>query len=149
MNRLTSWLYRLWFGQMPKHNGECNRELLEELRHLWKEIKELKYIMATYAEALAAFITQQNTFNAATSAGIDAAVTSLDGLTGDVKNLNDQIAALQNSSGTVTAQDQTTIDNAQAAGQALQAKLTAFGTAIESLNALTPPVIPPVVAAGK
>ena len=105
--------------------------------------------MATYAEALKAFIAQQSTFNSAVSAGIDAAVVSLEGLTGDVSNLNSQIAALQNSSGAVTTEDQATIDAAQAAGTALQAKLDAFTTSLEALNALTPPVVPPVVAQAK
>jgi chromosome segregation ATPase len=140
-----NWIKRM-VGIMPEHNDQIARETLEELRHVRREIKELKEIMASYSEALTAFITQQNAFNQKISDGIDAASTSLDGVSADVKNLNDQIAALQNSSGQVTSQDQAIIDAAQAAGAALQTKLTAFDAAIEALNALTPPVAPPASA---
>ena len=98
--------------------------------------------MATYSEALKAFIAKQTEFNTSLSAGIDSAATSLEGLTGDVKNLNDQITALQNSTGPVTPEDQILIDAAQAAGQALADKLAAFNAALEALDALTPPVVP-------
>ena len=101
---------------MPSHDDKVPREIyeiLEELRHLRRETKELKHIMATYSEALKSFIAQQTTFNESISAGIDATSTSLEGLSGDLKNLNDQIAALQNSSGQVTPEDQALIDAAR------------------------------------
>lgn len=130
---------------MPKPNHEHDHQIIGAIHDLRHEIRDLKELIMTYAEALKAFITQQTAFNTDISNGIDAAGTSLEGLTADVKNLNDQIAALQNSSGTVTAEDQAILDAAQAAGVALQEKLVAFNAAIEALNQLTPPVVPPGV----
>lgn len=62
----------------------------------------------------------------------DAAISDLQG---DVANLNAQIAALQNSSGTITPDDQALLDGIQTRGQAVSDKLTA-------LDAITPPVVP-------
>lgn len=64
---------------------------------------------------------------------IDAAVT---GLTGDVAELNRQIAALQASSGTLTPEDQALLDGIEARSAGVADKLAA-------LDALTPPVAPP------
>lgn len=90
--------------------------------------KRITKIMATYAEAIAAFAATQNTFNDR----MDAAITDLQG---DVKNLNDQIAALQNSPGQITASDQQLLDAIQGRAQAIVDKL-------DALDALTPPVVP-------
>jgi hypothetical protein len=78
--------------------------------------------------AISDFATAQNAFNDQ----IDTAVT---GLTGDVKNLNDQIAALQASNGAITPADQALLDGIQARAKTVADKLTA-------LDALTPPVVP-------
>lgn len=116
--------------------------LLQEAKHEWHEsrksgshyatkhdLEKLKVeIMATVTEALAAFDAQMTTFNDAEDAAIEA-------LQGDVKNLNDQIAALQNSPGQITSSDQAILDKVQARGQAIATKLAA-------LDALTPPVVP-------
>lgn len=64
---------------------------------------------------------------------IDAAV---DGLVGDVKNLNDQIAVLQASAGTITPADQALLDGIETKAKAVSEKLAA-------LDAQTPPVPPP------
>lgn len=77
--------------------------------------------ISEFATALAAFQDQ-----------IDAAVT---GLTADVKNLSDQIAALQASQGQITPEDQALLDRIQARTQAVADKLAA-------LDALTPPPAP-------
>ena len=53
--------------------------------------------------AISDFATKQNAHNDA----IDAAVS---GLTGDVKNLQDQIAKLQASQGQITPEDQALLD---------------------------------------
>lgn len=63
----------------------------------------------------------------------DAAVTALQS---DVKNLEDQIAALQNSSGAITPEDQALLDGIEARASAVSDKL-------DALDALTPPVAPP------
>lgn len=64
---------------------------------------------------------------------IDASVT---GLQGDVKNLTDQIAALQNSPGTITPEDQALLDGIQTRASSIADKLNA-------LDAITPPPAPP------
>lgn len=62
----------------------------------------------------------------------DVAITDLQG---DVKNLQDQIAALQASQGTITPEDQALLDGIQARASAVSDKL-------DALDALTPPVTP-------
>lgn len=61
--------------------------------------------------------------------------TAVDGLVGDVQNLNDQIAALVAAQGTPTPEQQAALDALTATGQAMADKLTA-------LDAVTPPVAP-------
>ncbi len=62
----------------------------------------------------------------------DAAVA---GITADVTNLNEQIAKLQSTQGTITPEDQALLDGIQARGEAIATKL-------EALDAITPPVAP-------
>ena len=66
---------------------------------------------------------------------LDRQDTAVSDLQGDVKSLNDQIAALQASQGTITASDQALLDGIQARGSAISDKL-------DALDALTPPVVP-------
>lgn len=77
--------------------------------------------ISDFAAAVTGFFDQQ-----------DAAVTALQG---DVKNLTDQIAALQNSNGAITPEDQALLDGIQARAKSVADKLNA-------LDALTPPVVP-------
>jgi uncharacterized membrane-anchored protein YjiN (DUF445 family) len=94
-----------------------------------KDLAELKAeILMTVTEALAAFDTQMTTFN-------DAQDTAITDLEADVKNLNDQIAALQNSPGQITASDQAILDK-------IQARASTVATKLAALDALTPPVVP-------
>ena len=73
MRRLISWLYRLLSGDMPKKNDESARELLEELRHLRQEIKELKesimIAQATFDASLTGLTTAVSNAAAALAAG--------------------------------------------------------------------------------
>src|ERR1017187_2054431 len=73
MSRFTSWLYRLLFKHMPNHNDEFARELLEELRHLRQEIKELKesimIAQATFNASLTGLTTAVSNAAAALAAG--------------------------------------------------------------------------------
>lgn len=62
--------------------------------------------------------------------------TAVADLQGDVKNLQDQIAALQNSPGTITPEDQALLDGIEGQASGVADKL-------DALNAQTPPV--PVV----
>jgi len=62
----------------------------------------------------------------------DAAIA---GIIGDVQVLNDKIAALQASAGTVTPEDQALLNDIEARGAAISTK-------VEALDALTPPTAP-------
>lgn len=74
------------------------------------------------------FATAQNAFNDR----MDAAVADL---VADVKNLNDQIAALQNSAGQITPEDQALLDG-------LQARASTIADKLDALDQQTPPVVP-------
>lgn len=74
------------------------------------------------------FAAKQNAFN-------DRMDTAITDLQGDVKSLNDQIAALQASGGAITPEDQAALD-------AIQARSEGIATKLEALDALTPPVVP-------
>lgn len=54
----------------------------------------------------------------------------------DVKSLQDQIAALQNSPGTITPEDQALLDEIQTRASTVSDKL-------DALDSLTPPATPP------
>lgn len=87
-----------------------------------KDIERIMSAISDFSAAVTAFFDRQ-----------DAAVTDLQG---DVKNLQDQIAALQASQGQITPADQALLDGIQARAQAVADKL-------DALDALTPPVAPP------
>lgn len=78
--------------------------------------------------AISEFAAKQNAHNDA----IDAAVA---GITDDIKVLNDTIAKLQASAGTITPEDQALLDALEVRGQTVADKLSA-------LDALTPPPPP-------
>lgn len=86
--------------------------------------QQLQLIMS----AISDFAAKQTAHNDA----IDAAVS---GLQDDIKALNDKIAELQTSTGTITPEDQALLDGLEARGAAIADKLAA-------LDALTPPVVP-------
>ncbi len=92
------------------------------------ELLNLKTIGETIMSAISDFAEKQNAHNDQ----IDAAIS---GLTEDVKTLNDLIATLQASQGSITPEDQATLDDLQARSQVIADKLTA-------LDALTPPPAP-------
>ena len=59
----------------------------------------------------------------------------LDAIAAQVKTMNDLIAKLQTSPGTITPEDQATLDQLDAAGAALATKA-------DAMIAVTPPVVP-------
>lgn len=75
------------------------------------------------------FAARQTEFNARQQ-------TAVDGLTADVKVLNDKITELQNSPGEITPEDQVLLDDIEARNLAITEKL-------EALDAQTPPTPPP------
>lgn len=87
-------------------------------------VEKLDSIMSAISE----FATKQAAFNTQ----IDAAVTDI---ATEISNLNTQIAALQNSSGEISPEDQALLDGLETSGQALAAK-------VQALDTLTPPAVP-------
>lgn len=78
--------------------------------------------------AISDFAAKQNAHNAKVSADLDTINTG-------ITNLNALIATLQNSAGTVTPEDQATLDQIEAAGAALETKADALAN-------VTPPTPP-------
>lgn len=105
-----------------------NRELLIKVVeihcHVHQILKQQEQIMSAISDFAAAM--------AAFQARVDTAISDLQG---DVKNLNDQITALQNSTGGITPADQALLDG-------IQAKASAVADQLDALDALTPPVTP-------
>lgn len=61
--------------------------------------------------------------------------SAVQGIVGDVAELNRKIEELQNSPGTITPEDQALLDALEVRGDAISAKL-------EAIDALTPPPVP-------
>lgn len=95
--------------------------IFESIQNLAQQIQQLMSIISDFA-------TKQNTFNDR----IDAAIADLQG---DVKNLTDQIVALQNSGGAITPEDQALLDG-------LQSRASGIADKLDALDALTPPTVP-------
>lgn len=102
---------------------------VSELVHEHQKLTKILHLLESLMSAISDFAAKQNAFN-------DQMDNAVSGLTDDVKNLNDQIAALQASNGSITAEDQKLLDGIQARSQAIADKLTA-------LDNMTPPK-PPV-----
>ena len=93
--------------------------------------------------AIADFAAKQKAFNDRQGAAVDAAVTSITAIQGDLKTLNDKITELQNSPGAITPEDQALLDQLDAQGEAVSTKVEAAAAALSNLDAMTPPA-PPV-----
>ena len=78
--------------------------------------------------AISDFAAKQNAFN-------DRQDAAVEGLTTDVNALKAEIQKLQNSPGTITPEDQASLDS-------LQARAEGIATKLEALDALTPPTPP-------
>lgn len=79
-------------------------------------------------------------FAQAVAGSFDTIAASVDGLTTDVKTLNDKITELQNSSGVISPEDQALLDEIQAEAQALAGKLATLDDQTSAPPA--PPVEP-------
>lgn len=77
-------------------------------------------------------MTAISDFAAQVTAFQDRQDVAIADLQADVQNLNEQITALQNSSGQITPEDQAILDGIVTRGQAVADKL-------DALDALTPP----------
>lgn len=90
---------------------------------------QLQLIIKDMTSSIQTFAAAQSAFNTKLAADLDS-------LQADVSALNDKITALQNSQGTLSAEDQKALDDLQTAGQALQDKA-------DALVETDTPVIPP------
>ena len=133
------WLGYLMHEQITRAITELSH-VLRELKHVLTCSKsqdkgatkgDLDLMESHIMSAIQDFATAQNAFNDQ----IDNAVT---GLSGDIKNLNDQIAKLQSTPGAITPEDQILLDSIQARSKSIADKLNA-------LDAMTPPVPPTTV----
>ncbi len=100
-----------------------------DLMHIEHMLQKIFNLGVQIMTAVSDFAASQNAFNDR----MDAAIADLQG---DVKSLNDQIAALVASQGQLSAEDQASLD-------ALQARASGIADKLDALDALTPPV-PPV-----
>lgn len=122
------------------HHDDTNRALVHMIDALTELIRDLHLhrkldiiiqgqqdLMATFAQ----FVASQTSFNTRIGGAID-------GLVGDVANLNAQIAALQLllENGSLTAEQQAQLDTLIAAGEQIATRIT-------TLDDMTPPVVPP------
>ena len=103
---------------------------------------DLDQLERNIMSAFSDFAAKQKTFNDRQGAAIDSITTSVTGLTGDVKALNDKITELQNSPGGITPEDQALLNDLQAAGEAAATKAEAVAAAVKALDDQTPPVVP-------
>ncbi len=96
--------------------------------------------MATAIEQYAAKVDEAFT---AIGASVDGIVTSVAGVSGDVDRLKATIKALQDSAGTVTAEDQALLDKSEAAVNALSSRVASVKDALAALDAATeePPTV--------
>lgn len=78
--------------------------------------------------AISDFAAAQRQFNTRLGAAID-------GVAADVASLNAKIEELQNTVGDISEEDQALLDELQAQGEAIAARL-------EAVDALTPPAVP-------
>jgi peptidoglycan hydrolase CwlO-like protein len=104
------------------------RELHEGREQRGHEFHKLHHLLDKIMSAISDFAKVQTAFQDR----VDAAITDLQG---DVKSLNDQIAALQATEGTITAEDQALLDG-------IQSRSANVANKLEALDALTPPVAP-------
>lgn len=103
----------------------------EELRSIKSTLASLFTLGERTMSAITDFVAKQKIFNDR----MDSAIT---GVTEDVQFLNDKIQQIQTSTGTLSPEDQQSLNEMQARTEAAVARL-------EALNALTPPTPPAVV----
>lgn len=97
--------------------------------------KDLKEMENKIMSAISDYATAQN-------AKLDALATSVDGIVQDVAFLKAKIEALQNSTGTVNAEDQALLDSLQNRIGTLSDKVKALDDATDSSQNPPPPVEP-------
>lgn len=103
-------------------------------------VDKLTESLISINERLDKIMSAISDFAAKQQAHNDKINKAVDDIATQIKTMSDLIAKLQSSPGTITPEDQATLDALEAAAAATEAKVTAMDT----LTA-TPPVVPPVV----
>jgi len=116
--------------QKEPQKFELKLVLPDEILHFFKRchFDGIKILGERIMSLIKEFADAQNAFNDR----MDAAVSDL---VGDIKNLNDQIAALVAQAGNLSDEDKALLDGLQVRSQSIAEKL-------DALNAQTPPVVP-------
>jgi predicted nucleic acid-binding Zn-ribbon protein len=124
----------------------------EELKQSWSfyalwrlmehELHVINQKLETIMSKISEFAAKQSAHNAAVDAALGNVSTAVTGITGDISTLNDLIKKLQDSQGQITPEDQATLDQLDAAGQALQDRADVLAKAAADADALTPPPVP-------
>jgi hypothetical protein len=115
--------------------SEARNTILKKLHHL---ITQQEILMTTIAD----FAAQMTAYNEANTASMAVLSASIDGVTGDVANLNAQIAALQASATGLSAADQAVLEDIAAKAAAVATGLATMSANAATLDAVTPPVAP-------
>jgi len=115
-------------AKKPTNSRMLESKLCEIGERLFSIMIEVKRTRRHVMSAISDFAAKQEEFN-------DRLSTALDGIAGDITELNDLITKLQNTPGVITPEDQALLDAAQVKGEALAKKA-------EDLDALTPPAPP-------
>ena len=100
--------------------------------------------MATVKEALDKFKTAAEAHQAAQEEQLEGIKTSVEGITGDLTWIKSELDRLNNSPGTISAEDQATLDGIIAKMASLNAGGADVRSRLQALDSMTPPV-PPVV----
>jgi len=87
------------------------------------------------------FLAKQKAFNDRDDAATSAIVTSVDGLTGDIKTLNDTILALRDAADG-SPEERQLMTQLESQGEAAATKLEGISTALKTLDDSTPPSVP-------
>ncbi len=114
-------------GKLKGFEFEHDQQLLIEVRALLMELTSL-------GEQLMSAISDYKT---AVDAHLARIGTSVDGLTQDIKTLNDKITEINNNPGPISPEDQKLLDDSLTTLKGVADKL-------EALDSLTPPPAPPV-----
>ncbi len=114
------------------HEMECRLE-----RMLCMVAATVLQVGRNMEQAVQTYVDAVNAAFDSISTGVDTAVTGVAGVQKDVTDLKAIIDKLQNSPGTITPEDQATLDAGQAKAAAAVAKVSALSKALSDLDAQT------------
>lgn len=99
--------------------------------------KAVAQIMATTSEQIKAYPDQVNAQLSSIETNVDQLVTSTQGVSADVAFIKAKLDAIQNSPGTLSPEDQASLDQASARTTAVADKLSGVAAQLKSLDEAT------------